>query len=225
MPTIKQRITPFLWFDTEAEEAARFYTSVFENSRITRISRYGKAGRDVHGKEPGSIMTVAFELDGQAFVALNGGPHFKFNEAISFLLRHPGRNRLFLEQAVGRRPRESVRLAERQIRRCLADRAIHPVADDGQRRPRKIRASDGCAAENEKVRSGNAAARLRGTSVGRHGQQSSWIARMVQLKHKHGKPSPLLPPPARGRVRVGAGYRVGSGYSAESGYRVGSVTA
>jgi len=84
MPAIGQRITPFLWFDTQAEEAARFYVSVFDNSRIKYVSRYGKAGREVHGKEPGSVLTVAFELDGQSFVALNGGPQFQFNEAVSF---------------------------------------------------------------------------------------------------------------------------------------------
>jgi predicted 3-demethylubiquinone-9 3-methyltransferase (glyoxalase superfamily) len=84
MPTIKQRITPFLWFDTQAEQAARFYTSLFENSRIKQISRYGKAGREVHGKEPGSVLTVEFEIDGMTFVALNGGPQHKFSEAMSF---------------------------------------------------------------------------------------------------------------------------------------------
>jgi len=84
MPIVEQKITPFLWFDTEAEEAANFYCSIFENSRIKHISRYGKAGREVHGKETGSVLTVEFELAGQAFVALNGGPQFKFNEAISF---------------------------------------------------------------------------------------------------------------------------------------------
>jgi len=84
MAAIKQRITPFLWFDSQAEEAAKLYISVFENSRIKRIARYGKAGRDKHGKEPGSVMTVEFEIDGQTFIALNGGPHIKFNEAISF---------------------------------------------------------------------------------------------------------------------------------------------
>ncbi len=84
MATIRQRITPFLWFDSQAEEAAKFYISVFENSRIKRIARYGEAGRDAHGKEAGSVMTVEFEIDGQAFVALNGGPHVKFNEAVSF---------------------------------------------------------------------------------------------------------------------------------------------
>ena len=84
MATIKQKITPCLWFDTQAEEAAKFYTSVFEKSRIKQIARYGKAGRDVHGKQAGSVMTVEFDIDGETFVALNGGPQFKFNEAVSF---------------------------------------------------------------------------------------------------------------------------------------------
>lgn len=78
-----KKITPCLWFDAEAEEAAKFYTGIFENSRIITMSRYGEAGREVHGKPPGSVMTVLFELDGQTFTALNGGPVFKFNEAIS----------------------------------------------------------------------------------------------------------------------------------------------
>lgn len=80
----QQRIAPCLWFDTHAEDAARFYVSIFENSRIKQVSRYGNAGREVHGKEPGSVMVVAFELDGQTFTALNGGPQFKFDEAVSF---------------------------------------------------------------------------------------------------------------------------------------------
>jgi predicted 3-demethylubiquinone-9 3-methyltransferase (glyoxalase superfamily) len=84
MASIKQKITPCLWFDTEAEEAAKFYTSIFENSRIRRISRYGKAGREVHGKQASSVMLVEFEIDGQVFTALNGGPQFKFDEAVSF---------------------------------------------------------------------------------------------------------------------------------------------
>jgi predicted 3-demethylubiquinone-9 3-methyltransferase (glyoxalase superfamily) len=78
-----QKISPCLWFDHQAEEAASFYASIFRNSKIGRISRYGEAGRETHRKPPGSVMTVAFELDGQAFTALNGGPIFKFNEAIS----------------------------------------------------------------------------------------------------------------------------------------------
>jgi len=78
-----QKITPCLWFDDQAEEAAAFYVSVFEHSRVGRISRYGEEGFDVHGRQAGTVMTVAFELDGVPFTALNGGPYFKFNEAIS----------------------------------------------------------------------------------------------------------------------------------------------
>lgn len=78
------RITPCLWFDSEAEEAARFYTSIFPNSKITATSRYTEAGREQHGKPAGTVMTVAFELNGQPFTGLNGGPTFKFNEAVSF---------------------------------------------------------------------------------------------------------------------------------------------
>lgn len=81
-----QKITTFLWFNDNAEEAANFYVSVFKNGRIGRISRYGDAGQDVHGRPPGSVMTVEFALDGQQFVALNGGPVFTFNEAISLVI-------------------------------------------------------------------------------------------------------------------------------------------
>ena len=84
MPYKIQRISPCLWFDDAAEEAADFYVSIFENSRITTISRYGEAGHEVHGRPAGSVMTVEFELDGYRFTALNGGPLFKFNEAVSF---------------------------------------------------------------------------------------------------------------------------------------------
>ena len=84
MASIKQKIAPCLWFDTQAEDAAKFYTSVFKNSRINHIGRYGEAGREVHGKKAGTVMVVAFEIEGQSFLALNGGPQFKFDEAISF---------------------------------------------------------------------------------------------------------------------------------------------
>lgn len=80
---ISPRITPCLWFDDQAEAAVAFYTDVFPNSRILAVTRYGEAGREYHGRPPGSVMTVAFELDGQRFTALNGGPVFHFNEAIS----------------------------------------------------------------------------------------------------------------------------------------------
>jgi predicted 3-demethylubiquinone-9 3-methyltransferase (glyoxalase superfamily) len=79
-----QKITPCLWFDDQAEDAAEFYTGIFKNSKIVAVTRYSEAGQEVHAKEPGSVMTVEFELDGQTFTGLNGGPVFKFNEAISF---------------------------------------------------------------------------------------------------------------------------------------------
>ena len=82
MPTT-QRISPCLWFDNQAEEAARFYTGIFPNSRINYITHYGEAGKEAHGQAPGTVMVVAFELDGHTFTALNGGPVFTFNEAIS----------------------------------------------------------------------------------------------------------------------------------------------
>lgn len=79
-----QRITPCLWFADEGEDAARFYVGIFPNSRITAITRYGTAGFETHRRPAGSVMTVAFELDGNSFTALNGGPAFTFNEAVSF---------------------------------------------------------------------------------------------------------------------------------------------
>ncbi|HHO47501.1 MAG TPA: VOC family protein [Desulfobacteraceae bacterium] len=81
-----QKIIPFLWFDHQAEEAADFYVSVFGNSRIVHIDRYGKAGSEASGRAEGSVMTVTFELEGQQFVAFNGGPEFTFSPAISFVV-------------------------------------------------------------------------------------------------------------------------------------------
>jgi predicted 3-demethylubiquinone-9 3-methyltransferase (glyoxalase superfamily) len=86
MRKTKQRITPFLWFDGQAEEAANFYVSIFKNSRIGSVARYEEEGAKASGRPRGSVMTVALELDGQEFVALNGGPLFKFTEAISFVV-------------------------------------------------------------------------------------------------------------------------------------------
>lgn len=83
MPAIPT-IAPCLWFDDRAEEAARFYVGIFKNSRIREISRYTEAGHEVHGRPAGSVMVVSFDLDGQPFTALNGGPLFQFSEAISF---------------------------------------------------------------------------------------------------------------------------------------------
>jgi predicted 3-demethylubiquinone-9 3-methyltransferase (glyoxalase superfamily) len=78
------KIVPSLWFDSEGEEAAKLYTGIFKNSKIRKITRYGEAGFEIHKRPAGSVMTVEFEIDGQPFTALNGGPIFEFNEAISF---------------------------------------------------------------------------------------------------------------------------------------------
>ncbi len=80
------KITPCLWFDNQAEEAVNFYVSIFKNSKVGRIACYGEAGAKVSGRPKGSVMTVTFEIEGQEFLALNGGPHFKFTEAISFIV-------------------------------------------------------------------------------------------------------------------------------------------
>ena len=86
MPTTP-KITPCLWFDDQAEEAAKFYTGIFKNSSIKSVTRYSTAGQETHRKPPGSVMTVEFDLGGQTFTALNGGKDFKFNEAISLQVR------------------------------------------------------------------------------------------------------------------------------------------
>lgn len=81
-----QKITPFLWYDNNAEEAAKFYLTVFDNSRINKTTRYDDESSKAAGRPAGSVMTIEFELDGQKFVAINGGPHFKFTEAVSFVI-------------------------------------------------------------------------------------------------------------------------------------------
>jgi len=83
---IAQKITPFLWFNDQAEEAADFYTSIFKNSKIGKVTRYDEEAAGPTGRPPGSVMTIEFELEGQRFVGLNGGPHFKFTEAVSFVI-------------------------------------------------------------------------------------------------------------------------------------------
>jgi len=84
MSVSSNKITPCLWFNGQAEEAANLYTSIFKNSRITKVTRYTEAGQGIHGQPANQVLVVAFELDGQPFIALNGGPQFKFNEAVSF---------------------------------------------------------------------------------------------------------------------------------------------
>ena len=84
---MNKQITTCLWFNTQAEDAAGFYTSLFENSSIDGISRYGKEGFEVHGQEEGTVLTVAFQLNGTLFTALNGGPQYQMNPSISFYVR------------------------------------------------------------------------------------------------------------------------------------------
>ena len=119
------QITSCLWFDTEGEDAAKFYTSVFPNSKITHVARYGEAGPG----EAGTVMTVSFELDGQKFVALNGGPEFTFSEAISFQVDCESQDEVDHYWSAARRRRRGrpVRLAEGPVRRLLADRPDAPA--------------------------------------------------------------------------------------------------
>jgi predicted 3-demethylubiquinone-9 3-methyltransferase (glyoxalase superfamily) len=81
-----QQITPFLWFNDKAEEAANFYISIFKNSKIEKVTRYSETTANPSGRPPGSVMTVVFQINGQEFIALNGGPHFQFTEAVSFVV-------------------------------------------------------------------------------------------------------------------------------------------
>jgi predicted 3-demethylubiquinone-9 3-methyltransferase (glyoxalase superfamily) len=120
-----QKITPFLWFDGKAEEAANFYTSIFKNSKIVSLTRYGEAGPGPKER----VMSATFELDGQEFIALNGGPHFTFSPAISFFVRCQTQeevDELWGKLSAGGEPG---RLAERQIRRLLADHSDCPRQD------------------------------------------------------------------------------------------------
>ena len=137
-----QKIRPCLWFDTEGEEAAEFYTSVFPNSRILeRLPlRRGRAARG------GTAMTVSFELDGQEFLALNGGPQYTFTEAISFqvMLRDPGRGRCVLGRAHRGRRGGAVRLAEGPLRALVADRPDAPaelLGDPDRERAQRVMAA------------------------------------------------------------------------------------
>ena len=138
-----QKIAPCLWFDSQAEEAAKFYCGVFTNSRIVKVSHYTKAGQEVHGRPPGSVLTVAFELDGRPFTALNGGPVFQFSEAISFQVMCDTQEeaRLLLGETRRRRRQESspVRLAQGQVRPFVAghtDRSARDVDRPGYREGR-----------------------------------------------------------------------------------------
>ena len=147
-----QKITPFLWFDDNAEEAVNLYVSIFKNSKINSISRYG----DVGPGQPGKVMTINFELDGLTITALNGGPHFKFTEAISLEVDCASQDEVdeLWDKLISRwRRAEPMRLAQRQIWSVMADRTH---GDDGlytRSRPSRIAARDGRHAQNEQTRS------------------------------------------------------------------------
>jgi hypothetical protein len=143
-----QRIAPCLWFDTQAEEAASFYTGIFPNSRIVSIAHYSEAGQEAHGKPPGSVMTVAFTLDGQEMLALNGGPHFTFNPAVSLMINCDSR-------------RAAVRLAGRPLRPVVAGDAARLGGLDERARPGRRAARHGGHDEDEEARHRRPAGGLR----------------------------------------------------------------
>ena len=123
---VTQQITPCLWFDDQAEEAADVLYRYLQELEDRQRTRYGEAGHEVHGKPAGTVMTVAFELDGQAFTALNGGPLFKFNEAISFQVHCATQEEVdyyWEKLSAGGDEGPAVRLAEGQIRRVVASRS------------------------------------------------------------------------------------------------------
>ncbi len=151
------RITPCLWFDTEAEEAAQFYTSVFPNSRVVRVTHYGSAGP----RPEGMVMEVEFELDGRSVLALNGGPAVPLHrgDLAPGGLRGPGRGRPSLGDPLRRRGGGSVRLAQGPLRRLVADRAERPLRADRRPRPGARAARDRRDAADEEDRDRRARAR------------------------------------------------------------------
>ena len=143
-----QKITPFLWFDNNAEEAMKFYTSVFKHSKIGKITRYSE-GAPVPA---GTFMTGTFQIEGQEFVALNGGPIFKFTEAISFVVNCETQKEVdtVLEKAHCRwRAGSAVRLAERQVWAIVANRSEDFNQAFGRQRQDEGRQGHGCDAEDE----------------------------------------------------------------------------
>jgi hypothetical protein len=145
-----QKISPFLWFDTQAEEAVKFYTSIFKDSSIGAVTYYSELGPGPKG----SVMTIGFQLEGQQFVALNGGAALQIYGSciVRSELRKPGRSGSFLGQAVGRRTRGTVWLGERQVRLVLADRSHRPAQAVSGQGPGAIEASDAGDASNEEAR-------------------------------------------------------------------------
>ena len=152
---MQQKITPNLWFDTEAEEAAEFYMSVFPNSRIVNVTHYTEAAP----REAGMVMTVEFELDGQRFVGINGGPEFTFDEAVSFQIDCEDQDEVdyYWEQLSRGRRGRAVRLAEGQVRPVLAGRADRDGRAVRRSGPEAGRARDEGDARDEQARHRRAA--------------------------------------------------------------------
>ena len=175
MPIASQKINPCLWFDTEAEEAAKFYCSVFKNSKMGKVSRYVDEGQEIHGKPAGSVMAVEFELEGQKFAALNGGPHFKFDEAISFQVHCKDQDEVdyFWAKLSEGGKRRAVRLAEGQIRPVLAGRSHRALRHVGGPRPRQGEAGHARFLAYEEIRHRRAEARLRRHATGKASSDDS----------------------------------------------------
>jgi predicted 3-demethylubiquinone-9 3-methyltransferase (glyoxalase superfamily) len=162
---IAPKIAPCLWFDDQAEEAAKFYVSIFDNSSIGTVSRYGKEGFEVHGRPEGSAMTVSFRLDGQEFTALNGGPQFKFTEAISFVVKCQP------QAEVDRYWDKLTRGGDERAQQCgwlkdkfglMANRSDRLVRDVGRCRQEKIRSSYASDAADEEIGFAGIAPGIRG---------------------------------------------------------------
>jgi predicted 3-demethylubiquinone-9 3-methyltransferase (glyoxalase superfamily) len=146
-----QKIIPCLWFDNQAEEAVNFYTSIFKNSKIASVTRYGEAGAEVSGRPKGTVMTVTFQLDGQEFMASNGGPVFKFTEAISFLVDCKTQKELDeLWEKLSEGGKKGQWLAKGQVWRIMADRSPWHGQDVERQGHEEIGTSDeGCASNEE----------------------------------------------------------------------------
>jgi predicted 3-demethylubiquinone-9 3-methyltransferase (glyoxalase superfamily) len=151
MQIAAKKLTPCLWFDTQAEEAAKFYVSVFKNSKLGRISHYGQ---DVQGKKAGSVMVVEFDINGQTFTALNGGPQYKFTEAVSFQVACDSQEEIdyFWSKLSEGGEVGPCGWLKRQIRTVLAGVSVRAAEDADGFRQEQIGARDGRLHENEKVR-------------------------------------------------------------------------
>ena len=155
---ITQKITPFLWFDDKAEEAAKFYASIFKNSKVGKITRYDEEAAGPTGRPAGSVMTVEFELEGQEFVALNGGPMFKFSEAISFVVNCETQEEVdyFWSKLSAGGEESRLRLAQGQIRFVVAGRSRRLNRNAGGQGRRKSKARYARDAANGQDRYPNA---------------------------------------------------------------------